>query len=88
MLESALQRLVDEALELTNAAESQLKILKTYDNFAQEKADTDSSSVLQEMVEKEQATDEILHNLTSRFQTLVQKIRPPEKDTECPGTGH
>ena len=79
MLESALQPLVDEALELTNAAESQLKILKTYDNFAQEKADTDSSSVLQEMVEKEQATDEILHNLTSRFQTLAQKIRPPEK---------
>ena len=88
MLESALQPLVDEALELTNAAESQLKILKAYDNFAQEKADIDSSSVLQEMVEKEQATDEILHNLTSRFQTLAKKIRPPEQDAECPGTGH
>ena len=34
MLESALQPLVDEALELTNATESQLKILKAYDNFA------------------------------------------------------
>ena len=62
--------------------------MKAYDNFAQEKADIDSSSVLQEMVEKEQATDEILHNLTSRFQTLAQKIRPPEQDAECPGTGH
>ena len=85
MLESALQPLVDEALELTNAAESQLKILKTYDNFAQEKADTDSSSVLQEMVEKEKAADEILHNLTSRFQTLAQKIRPPESSLSVPG---
>ena len=67
MLESALQPLVDEALELTNTAEIQLKILKTYDNFAQEKADTDSSSVLQELVEKDKSTDEILHNLTSRL---------------------
>ena len=46
LLENALQPLVDESLELSNAAESQLKLLKTYDTFAQEKADTDSSSIL------------------------------------------
>ena len=85
MLENALQPLVDEALELTNTAESQLKILKTYDTFAQEKADTDSSSVLQELVEKEKATDDILHNLTSRFQALAQKILPPESSQSVPG---
>ena len=55
------------------------------DTFAQEKADTDSSSVLQELVEKEKAADEILHNLTSRFQTLAQKILPPEKMKSVPG---
>ena len=59
--------------------------MKTYDTFAQEKADTDSSSVLKEMVEKEKSTDEILHNLTGHFQTLAQKIRPPEKMQSVPG---
>ena len=43
LLENALQPLVDEALELSNTAESQLKLLKTYDTFAQEHADTESS---------------------------------------------
>ena len=37
LLENALQPLVDEALELSNTAESQLKLLKTYDTFAQER---------------------------------------------------
>ena len=37
------------------------------------------------MVEKEQATDEILHNLTSRFQTLAQNILPPESSQSVPG---
>ena len=85
LLENVLQALVDEALELSNTAESQLKLLKTYDTFAQERADTDSSSVLQELVEKEKAADDILYNLTSRFQVLAQKILPPESSQSVPG---
>ena len=84
LLENALQPLVDEALELSNTAESQLKLLKTYDTFAQEWANTESSSVLQELVEKEKVADDILHNLTSRFQTLTQKILPPEPSQSVP----
>ena len=78
LLENSLQPLVDEALELSNTAESQLKVLKSYDSFAQEWANTDSSSVLQELVEKEKAADDILHNLNSRFSTFAQKILSPE----------
>ena len=64
--------------------ESQLKLLKTYDTFAQERADTDSSSVLQELVEKEKVVDDVLHNLTNRFQALAQKILPPEPSQSVP----
>ena len=46
LLENSLQPLVDEELELSNVVESQLKVLKTYDTFAQEKANEVSSSVL------------------------------------------
>ena len=84
LLENALQPLVDEALDLSNTAESQLKLLKTYDIFAQERADTDSSSVLQELVEKEKSADDVLHNLTSRFQALTQKILPPKSSQSVP----
>ena len=84
LLENSLQPLVDEALELSNTAESQLKLLKTYGTFAQEQANTESSSVLQELVEKEKAADDILCNLTSRFQTLTQKILPPETSPSVP----
>jgi len=87
LLENALQPLVDEALELSNTAESQLKLLKTYDTFAQERAETESSSVLQELVEKEKAADDILHNLTSRFQTRAEDS-PTRTLAECPGTSH
>ena len=60
--------------------------MKTYDTFAQERADTDSSSVLQELVEKEKAADDILHNLTNHFQILAQKILPPEPSQSVPGS--
>ena len=80
-----LQPLVDEALELSNTAENQLKVLKSYDSFAQEWVNTDSSSVLQELVEKEKAADDILQNLNSRFNTLAQKILPPETSQGVPG---
>ena len=43
LLENYLQPVVDEALELSNTVESQLKVLKSYGSFAQERANTDSS---------------------------------------------
>ena len=48
-----MQPLVDEALKLSTAADSQLKVLKQYDAFAQEKTSEASATVLQELVEKE-----------------------------------
>ena len=80
-----LQPLVDEALELSNAAESQLKILKTYDTFAQEKDNEVSSSVLQELVEKEKSADDIIHNLNSHFHILTKNILPPEESQSASG---
>ena len=85
LLENSLQPLVDEALELSNAAESQLKILKNYDTFAQEKANEVSSSMLQELVEKEKAADDIIHNLNSRFDILTKKILPPKESQSASG---
>ena len=45
-LESSIQPLVSEALELSTAVDSQFKILKEYDAFAQENANEVSSTVL------------------------------------------
>ena len=45
--------------------DSQFKILKEYDAFAQEKASEASSAVLQELVEKEKAADDIMHSLNT-----------------------
>ena len=72
-------------MELSNATESQLKFLKTYDTFAQEKANEVSSSVLQELVEKEKAVDDIIHNLNSHFHILTKNILPPEESQSAPG---
>ena len=59
-LENSIQPLVSEALELSTAVDSQFKILKEYDAFAHEKAREISSAVLQELVEKEKAADDII----------------------------
>ena len=48
-----MQPLVNEALELSTAVDSQLKVLKEYDAFAQEKASEASKTALQELVDKE-----------------------------------
>ena len=85
LLENLLQPLVNEALELSNAAESQLKILKKYDPFAQEKANEVSSSVLQELVEKEKVADDITYNLNIHFHILTKNILPPEESQSAPG---
>ena len=63
LYENSMQPLVNEALELSTFADSQLKVLKEYDAFAREKASEASAAALQELVEKEQATDDIMHTL-------------------------
>ena len=40
------QPLINEALELSTAADNQLKVLKEYDAFAQEKANKASTGTL------------------------------------------
>ena len=77
-LENSIQPLVSEALELSTAVDSQFKILKEYDAFAQEKASEASSSVLQDLVEKEKAADDIMHSLNTQFTVLSKKLHTPE----------
>ena len=79
LLENSLQPLVDEALELSTAADSQLKVLKEYDAFTQEKASEASVAALQELVEKEQAADDIMRGINKQFTIFANKILPPEK---------
>ena len=63
LLENSMQPLINEALELSTAADNQLKVLKEYDAVAQEKASEPSAAALQELVEKENATDNIMCGL-------------------------
>ena len=58
-----MQPLVDEALELITAADSQLKVLKEYDAFAQDKANKASTATLHELVEKEKEAEDIMRSL-------------------------
>ena len=48
---NSVQPLINEALELSTATDNQLKVLKEYDAFAQEKANEASVATLQEIVE-------------------------------------
>ena len=84
-LENSIQPLVSEALELSTAVDSQFKILKEYDAFAQEKISEASSAVLQELVEKEKATDDIMHSLNTQFTVLAKKLRSPGNQQSVPG---
>ena len=63
LLVSSVQPLINEALDLSTTADNQLKVLKEYDAFAQEKASEASSVALQEIVEKEQAAEDIMRSL-------------------------
>ena len=63
LLENSMQPLVNEALELSTATDSQLKVLKEYDAFAWEKTSDASAASLQELVEKEKAANDIMHGL-------------------------
>ena len=64
---------------MSTSADNQLKFLKEYDAFAQEKASKASSATLQEIVEKEQAIEDIMRNLNKQFTIFANKILPPEK---------
>ena len=76
---SSVQPLINEALELSTAADNQLKFLKECDVFAQEKANEAYTSTLQEIVEKEQATKYIMRTLNKQFTIFANNILPPEK---------
>ena len=79
LLENSMQPLINEALELSTTVDSQLKVLKDYDAIAQEKASEASAAVLQELVEKEQATDNIMRGLNKQFTIFVDKVHLPEE---------
>ena len=76
-LENSIQPLVSEAWELSTTMDNQLKILKTYDATAQEKSSKVSSAALQELVDKEKAADDIMHNLNTQFAAFTKKLPPP-----------
>ena len=67
------------------AADNQLKFLKEYDVFAQEKANEASAATLQEIVEKDQAAKDIIHSLNKQFTIFTNNILPPEKQQSVPG---
>ena len=85
LLVRSVQPLVNEALELSTATYNQLKVLKEYDAFAQEKANKASAVTLQEIVEKEQAAEDIMRSLNKQFTIFTNKILTPEKQQSVPG---
>ena len=85
LLENSMQPLANEALELSTSMDSQLKILKEYDAFAQEKASEASTTTVKEIVEKEQAANDIMRNLNKKFTIFANKIIPSEKQQSVSG---
>ena len=51
-VEIAMQPLIDESFELITAVDTQLKVLKEYDAFAQQKTSEASAAALQKLIEK------------------------------------
>ena len=70
---------------MSTAVDNQLKVLKEYDAFAQEKASEVSTATLQEIVEKEQAADNIMHGLNKQFTIFANNILLPDKQQSVPG---
>ena len=85
LLENSMQPLIDEALELSTAADSQLKVLKEYDAFAQEKASEASTVALHDLVAKEKEADDVMRGLNKQFTLFANKILPPDKQQSVPG---
>ena len=75
----SVQPLINEALELSTAVNNQLKVLKEYDVFAQEKANEASVAALQEIVEKEQGAEDIMRSLNKQFTIFANNILVPKK---------
>ena len=82
---NSVQPLINEALELSTVVDNQLKVLKEYDAFAQEKANEASTTTLQEIVEKEKASDDIMCSLNKQFTIFTNNILAPEKQKSVPG---
>ena len=76
---NSVQPLINEALELSTAMDNQLKLLKEYDACTQEKANEASAAALQEIVEKEQAAEDIMCSLNKQFTIFTNKILAPKK---------
>ena len=85
LLVNSVQPLINKALELSTVADNQIKVLKEYDAFAQEKANEASAATLQEIVEKEQAAKDIMRSLNKQFTIFTNKILPPKKQQSAPG---
>ena len=78
-VENSMHPLISEAFELSTAVDTQLKVLKEYATFAQTKASKASATVLQELVKKKQATDNIMHGLNKQFAIFADKVRLPDE---------
>ena len=85
LLVKSVQPLINEALKLSTAVDSQLKILKEYDVFAQEKTSEASAATLQEIVEKEQAAENIMRSLNKWLTIFTKNILALEKQQSVPG---
>ena len=70
---------------MSTPTDNQLKVLNEYDAFTQEKASEALSTTLQEIMEKEQAAEDIMHSLNRKFTIFTNKILPPEKQQSVPG---
>ena len=84
-MENSMQPLISEAFDLSTAVDTQLKVLKEYDAFAQENSIQASTTALQKLVEKEQATDNIMRGLNKQFTIFTNKVLPPYKQKNVPG---
>ena len=84
-MENSLHSLISEAFELSTTADTQLKVLKEYDAFAQEKSSEALATILQELVEKEQAADNIMRGLTKQVTIFADKVHLPEEQQSVPG---
>ena len=80
-----MQPLINKALELSTTTDNQLKFLKEYDAFAQEKANEASAATLQEIVDKEKETEDIMRSLNKQFTIFANKILAPKKQQSVPG---
>ena len=63
LLVEAAQPLIDQALAFSTEADNHLTVLRGYEAFSQEKVKEFLAKALQEIVEKEKATDDLFRSL-------------------------